>query len=41
MSVSGTIIITCMVMVMIGLWLQASERLDQTPAHVRRQPGRA
>ena len=41
MSVSGTIIITCMVMVMIGLWLQASERLDQSPTRARRQPGRA
>lgn len=29
MSVSGTLIITVMVMVMIGLWLQASERLDE------------
>ena len=38
MSVSGTIIITCMVMVMIGLWLQATERLDE--ASVRSRPPR-
>ena len=35
MSVSGTIIITCMVMVMIGLWLQASERQDEVSARPR------
>lgn len=38
MSVSGTVIITVMVMVMIALWLQAIERLDQ--ATVRPRPAR-
>jgi len=33
MSVSGTLVITIMVMVMLGLWLQASERLDEAPVH--------
>jgi cytochrome c oxidase assembly factor CtaG len=31
MSVSGTIVISVMVMVMIGLWLQATERLSEAP----------
>ncbi len=35
MSVSGTVIITVMVMVMIGLWLQATERLSDTPIRPR------
>lgn len=35
MSVSGTIIITGMVMVMIGLWLQAIERLSDAPVRPR------
>jgi cytochrome c oxidase assembly factor CtaG len=37
MSVTGTLVITVMVMVMLGLWLQATERLDE--ASVR--PGQA
>lgn len=35
MSVSGTVIITVMIMVMIGLWLQATERLGDAPARPR------
>jgi cytochrome c oxidase assembly factor CtaG len=35
MSVSGTVIMTVMVMVMIGLWLQATERLSDTPIRPR------
>jgi len=31
--VSGTLFITVMVMVMLGLWLQATERLDEAPVH--------
>lgn len=38
MSVSGTVVITVMVMVMIGLWLQATERLSESP--VRPHPAR-
>jgi cytochrome c oxidase assembly factor CtaG len=32
MSVSGTLVITVMVMLMLGLWLQATERLDEGSA---------
>jgi cytochrome c oxidase assembly factor CtaG len=35
MSVSGTVIMTVMVLVMIGLWLQATERLSDTPIRPR------
>lgn len=35
MSVSGTLVITVMVMVMLGLWLQATERLDEAPVRPR------
>lgn len=35
MSVSTTVIGACMAMVMVGLWLQASERLDEAPARPR------